>query len=70
MKNTLDHDRVVVHDVEDQVMPLCDLHARSILFAERVPSRELDQETAMRPQFVNEPQRGFRTVRGDIERNL
>jgi hypothetical protein len=48
----------------------CDPHARALLFAERVPGGELSQAMAMGPKFVNEAQRGFRTVRGDIERNL
>jgi hypothetical protein len=71
VKNALDRDSVVVRDVKDQVMTMnCDPHAHSVLFAERVPGRELGQTKAMRPQFVNEAQRGLRAVRGDIVRNL
>jgi hypothetical protein len=71
VKNAFDHDRVVVGCVEDRLMTMdCDPHARAVLFAERVPGGELSQAMALGPKFVNEAQRGFRTVRGDMERNL
>jgi hypothetical protein len=63
VKNALDDDCVFAFDVENQIFAMHrDPHARSVLFPQRVTGGVLGQLVAMRPQFVNEAQRGLRTV--------